>query len=249
MGIVYKIQHRESGKIYVGKTSRTLDERMNEHTKKSRATSNSYIDRAISKYGIDAFDVDVIEECDSEEKLNEREIYWIAFYNCKKPNGYNLTNGGEGTVGRIVSEETRENLSQSHKGKKLSLKTRALMSTSNKNKRAVICLETKEKFESIVAAAKHYGITAKAIGSALCRKTGLGGGYHWCYAEDEEKYTNVDIRSLPKHKRTVRCVEKNIVFESIAEASKWTNTHFTNIIKALKQPTRTAGGYHWVDAD
>ncbi len=118
MGIVYKIQHRESGKIYVGKTSRTLDERMNEHTSKSRVTSNSYIDRAISKYGIDAFEVTVIEECDTEEKLNEREIFWIAFYNCKKPNGYNLTDGGEGVIGYKFSPELIEKRSKSRQGKK-----------------------------------------------------------------------------------------------------------------------------------
>ncbi len=119
MGVIYKIQRKSDGKIYVGKTARTVDERMKEHTKKSRSTSNSYIDRAIVKYGIDAFEVSVIEECKTLEELNEREIYWIAFYNCKKPNGYNLMEGGEGTVGRIVSEETRKKLSISHKGKNL----------------------------------------------------------------------------------------------------------------------------------
>ena len=47
------------------------------------------------KYGIENFSFEVIEECE-KEKLNDREIYWISFYNSNnKNNGYNLTNGGE----------------------------------------------------------------------------------------------------------------------------------------------------------
>lgn len=245
MSVIYKIANKLNGKIYIGKTARTLEVRMKEHLRSNK----TYIDRAIHKYGIDNFKVSVVEECDTEEKLNEREIYWIAFYKCRTPNGYNLTSGGDGIAGYIVSEETRKNLSTSHKGKKLSEKTRALMSISSKNKRSVICLETNEKFDSIVDAAKHFGITAKSIGCALHGKTGLGCGYHWCYAEDAGKYTNVNIRSLPKHKRTVRCVEENIVFESITEASKWANTHFRNIIRALNKSSCTAGNYHWCDAN
>ncbi len=249
MGVIYKITNKLNDKIYIGQTTRTLEIRMKEHTKKSRATSNSYIDRAIQKYGIDAFDVSVIEECDDEEKLNEREKHWIKEFNSKFPNGYNLTEGGDGMSGYIVSEETRKNLSTSHKGKKLSEKTRALMSISNKNKRSVICLETNEKFDSIVVAAKHFGITAKSIGRALHGKTGLGSGYHWCYAEDAEKYSNVDISSLPKHKRSIRCVETSEIFESISAAAKWIDVNISTIIGAINKSTNTAGGYHWVDVN
>ncbi len=123
------------------------------------------------------------------------------------------------------------------------------MSTSNKNKRAVICLETKEKFEYIVAAAKHFGISAKAIGRALHGKTGLGCGYHWRYAEDEDKYTNVDVFSLPKHKRSVRCVETGEIFESISAVAKGIDVNISTLIGVINKSTNTAGGYHWVDAN
>lgn len=51
-----------------------------------------YIKRAIHKYGKDKFHISLIEEV-SVEKLNEREKYWITYYDSYN-NGYNLTLGG-----------------------------------------------------------------------------------------------------------------------------------------------------------
>ena len=53
--------------------------------------------RAIKKYGIENFDFEVIEEC-SKEQLNDKEIYWISYYDsCNLDKGYNLTKGGDNT--------------------------------------------------------------------------------------------------------------------------------------------------------
>lgn len=48
----------------------------------------------MKKYGIEHFNIVLIEECPDEE-LNYREIYWIGRYNSYKK-GYNSTLGGEG---------------------------------------------------------------------------------------------------------------------------------------------------------
>ena len=119
MGVIYKITNKLDGKIYIGKTARTLEERMKEH----RWSNELYIDRAIRKYGINAFEVSVVEECADSNELNEREIFWIAFYNCKNPNGYNMTDGGDGGAGHVVSEEAKKKISEFHKGRKKSEKT------------------------------------------------------------------------------------------------------------------------------
>lgn len=232
MGVIYKIQHRESGKIYVGKTSRTLDERMNEHTKKSRATSNSYIDRAISKYGIDAFDVDVIEECDSEEKLNEREIYWIAFYNCKKPNGYNLTDGGEGVIGYKAPPELSARLSKMRKGRPNTPEQRAKISATLKGK--IFSPETCAK----ISTAK-MGHTVSSETRKKLRNANLG--------KKASAQTRAKMSDSSPTKRAVKCVETEEIFSSIRQAKQITK--ITTIYYALNNPTRTARGYHWVDAD
>ena len=55
--------------------------------------SNTKFHRALRKYGKDGFIWEVIEEVDND-KLNEREIYWISYYNSYKQ-GYNSTTGGD----------------------------------------------------------------------------------------------------------------------------------------------------------
>lgn len=49
------------------------------------------------KYGIENFQIEQIEENDNSI-LDEREKYWIQFYNSMIPNGYNMTFGGEGSI-------------------------------------------------------------------------------------------------------------------------------------------------------
>lgn len=85
---IYKITKKENGKSYIGQ-SNDIERRFFEHKTKVDIP----VDIAISKYGSDAFDFQVIEEC-SLEQLNEREKYWIAFYNTYKGFGYNCNEGG-----------------------------------------------------------------------------------------------------------------------------------------------------------
>ena len=120
---VYKITALFNGLIYVGKTTRPLNVRIKEHC---RQKNSSLIDRAIQKHGIQNFRVEILEECETQEQLNEREIFWIAEFNCKYPNGYNLTDGGDGLTG--CPESTRQKLSKINTGKKMSDEFRAKLS-------------------------------------------------------------------------------------------------------------------------
>ena len=64
--------------------------------------------RAFRKYGLDNFIFEVIEECD-KNRLNEREIYWINYYNSYY-DGYNETLGGENAM--ATSKITEEDLNR-----------------------------------------------------------------------------------------------------------------------------------------
>ena len=135
--IIYKATNKTTGKVYIGKTVGSLGKRITEHF---RSTVGLF-PRALRKYGRDGFSFEVIETCEVLEGLNEREIYWIDFYGCKCPAGYNLTDGGENPPsqkGRKRSEETKEKL----RGKRNALGTHpseetrrkmAVMKIGNKN--------------------------------------------------------------------------------------------------------------------
>jgi hypothetical protein len=56
------------------------------------------LSRAIRKYGIDNFSFNIIEEC-KQNQLNERERYWIAYYNTFY-DGYNQTLGGDTVISK-----------------------------------------------------------------------------------------------------------------------------------------------------
>nr|DAG72515.1 MAG TPA: intron associated endonuclease [Bacteriophage sp.] len=94
-GKIYLITNEVNSKVYVGQTIQTLNKRFNGHCcySKSDRSINMYIKRAIHKYGRDKFHIQLIEECPINI-LNEREKYWINFYDSYNT-GYNLTLGGQ----------------------------------------------------------------------------------------------------------------------------------------------------------
>lgn len=69
----------------------------------------------MNKYGIINFKIDIIESNIRLEDINDREQYWIKFYNTLAPSGYNLTIGGEGTYGYKHTKETKYVLSKKSK--------------------------------------------------------------------------------------------------------------------------------------
>lgn len=95
MGVIYKITN-PSGRIYIGQTKRTKI-RIWEYRWRSKKRK-SIVHDSIKAYGWDAHSFEIIEEIDND-KLNEREIFWIkelnSFY-LDNPMGMNMTRGGEG---------------------------------------------------------------------------------------------------------------------------------------------------------
>lgn len=95
MGVIYKITNLINSKIYIGQTSQTAAARWSDHKKNFKSLQDDMvIHKAMFKYGKDNFSFEIIEECDNN-KLSERESYWIKYYNTYEE-GYNSTLGGEG---------------------------------------------------------------------------------------------------------------------------------------------------------
>lgn len=126
---IYKITNKIDGKCYIGQ-SVNVQARWRKHKVVANQLNGRDCDkplyRAIRKYGIENFDFKIIEEC-PKEQLNEREIFWIDYYdsfNLEK--GYNLTKGGD-NVGEICKKLTEEQV-QEIKQKLLDGKTQTSIS-------------------------------------------------------------------------------------------------------------------------
>ena len=94
--IIYKSTNKITQKVYIGQTKHTLDKRIKNHIKESKINSDRPFMLSINKYGIDNFTFEIIDSANNLDELNDKEIYWINFYNSVFPNGYNVTGGGQG---------------------------------------------------------------------------------------------------------------------------------------------------------
>ena len=121
-GYIYKIKNIINSKEYVGCTITTLKKRFEEHAWRCiNSDSNTKFCNSIRKYGIENFNIELIQECDVKV-IYEREKHFINEYDTFNI-GLNSTIGGEGCLGYKHSKEIREKISstikdgRSHKGK------------------------------------------------------------------------------------------------------------------------------------
>jgi group I intron endonuclease len=106
--IIYKITNKINGKIYIGQTTKPIEERWRHHCKTTNKRSCRLMLYAIKKYGPENFSVEVQEICDSKDHLNKREKYWIKEFE-SFGKGYNLTSGGDHVE---LAEETKRKISE-----------------------------------------------------------------------------------------------------------------------------------------
>lgn len=94
-GTIYKITNIKTGKVYIGKTTRSLNDRLQGHINSADRGDNFKLSRAIRKYGKENFIIEPIDFAETRDELNEKEVYYISEYKSLE-DGYNMTIGGEG---------------------------------------------------------------------------------------------------------------------------------------------------------
>lgn len=125
--IIYKITNRINGKVYIGQTIHTLEQRWKQHLKNARNGVKTHLYSAIRKYGEENFEPEIICSADTKEELNLLETYYIQEYNSIDV-GYNMVDGGNNNVMFIpyvkqhhkevvCSEEIRHKVSEGMKRK------------------------------------------------------------------------------------------------------------------------------------
>jgi len=150
MYIIYKLSNNIDGKIYIGQTSRSLKIRFNEH-----CLSNSgchKVQSAIKKYGRENFKIELITITGTQSVADYWEIYFIDKYQTlSREYGYNIRDGGSvgkfNNKGRKHTPDELSKMSKSQIGRIISFETRQKMSEAKKdyipwNKRSKTNLQT-----------------------------------------------------------------------------------------------------------
>ncbi|MBP7006939.1 MAG: GIY-YIG nuclease family protein [Candidatus Pacebacteria bacterium] len=137
LSCIYKISS-PTNKIYIGKTI-SLQKRINQYnctfnTKQGKRNTQPLLFNSFRKYGIVNHTIEVVEIC-IKELLKDREIYYIELFNTfnkKNSLGLNLTMGGEGFLGGVVSDETKQKLREKATGRLHSKETKQKLSKLRK---------------------------------------------------------------------------------------------------------------------
>lgn len=202
---IYMWENLVNGKKYVGQ-AQNFRRRMYAYQK---GQFNLYMKSEIEEYGLENFEIHILEKDIPFEKLTEREQYWIN-YHCSydEEKGYNrsaiagkTTLPGErnGMYGKTQTKEWCKNHSEWLKEKwatdedyrkfwseKMSGENNYFYGVhmcggENPHAKAIRCIETQKVYETIREAAKDVGISRQNIQNALKGRQKTAGGYHWEY--------------------------------------------------------------------
>lgn len=222
-GYIYLITNNVNGKQYVGQTIRTIEERYKAHLRKSKNNKdNLYLYTAMNKYGANNFMVKEIEKiiCSTKKELsqllNEKEIYYIKAYNTRKPNGYNMTDGG------ILLTNTFE---------------KKPVCTYDLERNLV------DEFESISEGARYYNISQSDI-SYCCQRKKLNvvNGLIWRFKGDDYDVKTLKLRTrvVCQYDFAGNFIRK---YNGIQEAKRITGIN--NISGCCNGKYKSAGSYVW----
>ena len=154
---IYKITNIQNNKVYIGQTIRPIEQRFKRHL--SDALNNildTHFARAIRKYGKENFIIEQIDEAQTQDELNQKEQYWIKYYNSVN-DGYNETDAISKCGGNTYQSKTEEEM-EIIKEKIRQTKIGSKNPMARKIKRTNIITQEVDIFDTIISCAKACGI-------------------------------------------------------------------------------------------
>lgn len=227
---IYMCTCNVNGKSYIGQ-SQDVKLRKCQHLSELRGGRhhNQHLQRAYNKYKEYNFSWVVLEYC-SEDELDDREMYWIAYYDTYK-NGFNANEGGKANRNFDRTEEFKAKLSVILKDVWVDADDR------------------RKEFSQRMLGENNpmYGRTGElnpAYGQDHSGdKNGMYGKHHTDKAKELNRQAHLGANN--KMSKPVVCIETQAVFASQGEAGRMMNCDSSTINKCCRGVKKTAGGYHW----
>ena len=242
---IYCITNIINNKKYVGKMSKPVNK------SKSYLGSGVIINKAIRKYGKESFLKEVLEENLKAEELSIREVFWIEKLNTKLPNGYNLTDGGEGTIGYKKTLTQIENHKNAIRGKKTSEETKRKMSEANIGKK-----KTENHAKNISKGLTGRKLSPEHVEKVVAANRGkklseeqkrMISEFRKGRTTSDETKIKMSLSNKSKVKIQLLSLDGKIIatYESIKEAIRQTGAIASGVFRCLNGERKTHKGYIW----
>lgn len=223
--IIYKITNKINGKLYIGQSTRTLEERWKDYIKDFKYVTpgkKNYrpIIAALQKYGLENFQIELLEDgIQDKEILDALEIKYIREYDAANPElGYNVELGGN-SVGKH-SEATKLKISQAQLGDKNHMY--GIKGKDNKSSKPIIDLTTGVIYDSVTIAVEQLGFDNKCLTKiAACARGAKTSAYGriFRYVDENKKPIQVPIEYNIKTVTPIKELYTNTVYNSEVEAA------------------------------
>lgn len=204
---IYKHTNQITGKVYIGQTCLKPEKRWNNGQGYSK---QPIFYQDIQKYGWENFKHEILEKDIAAKDINDREKYWISYYQATNPEkGYNQLIGG--SVGYIHTKQQKQQISQSLKQyyqtdagksfmkiKKMNMQgennpnygNHSFQGLGSKRSKPVYYFELNRYFGSVREAARMLDIkSAGGISQCCLGRQKKANGYTWRFATLEEILT------------------------------------------------------------
>lgn len=243
MGYIYKITNIINNKIYIGQTIKERpSDRFSQHRYSAKHLETdkgvSLLHRAMNAEGIENFKFEVIEAVDNS-LLDEKEQYYIKYYNTMYPNGYNLTEGGAGTPGFVrkqsAEEKEKRRISnqkfyEQHPEAKETIKERTTQLWKNEDYRKKVTESNKKYYENHPE--KFRG-----------ENNPMYGKHH-----TEEALKKISAHAATRKRKIAQLDKETLeiikIFDGVKDAEKELQVSHGWLSKAAKQ-NKIAYGYYW----
>ena len=223
MGLIYKATNKLNNKSYIGQTIKTLEERQKEHFYMAfNKNKDTYFYKALRKYGKENFEWEILENNILKEQLNEKEKFWINYYDTFNQ-GYNLTQGGDSTDN--LEKWRKENPELAKESAKLGYKKMKDILKNNPE------LEQRRK-EKATEGMKRYIEEHKKEWKENSYNT---------YLKHKEQQDNQMKQFHIQQSKKVLCVETGITYPSASEAARQTKISQSNISSCCRGERLSAG--------
>ena len=154
---IYKITNIQNNKVYIGQTIRPIEQRFKRHLNDAlNNVLDTHFARVIRKYGKENFVIEQIDEAQTQDELNQKEQYWIKYYNSVEE-GYNETDAISKCGGNTYQSKTEEEM-EVIKEKIRQTKIGSKNPMARKIKRTNIITQEVDIFDTIISCAQACGI-------------------------------------------------------------------------------------------